>query len=490
MDSMLLSKLTCLNTTQKAALQHGNILTISDLVLLTTTDVGKRCKLKPRDAESIVTAVYNSIQLVPQTLDDPLIRKDEVFTTGDETLDVALGGGVRTGMLWEVVGQSAAGKTQLSLQLSLFVQLSRDQGGLSGAACLISTSWTLPTNRIVEIIDAHPALSPTSCNLSNIHTLKAPSIPSLLYVLSDTLPAFIHAKATQPHSKPVKLIIIDALTELFHSTAKTSADSLSQRSKSIGQISTQLHTLARKHGIAVVVLNEVSDAFNKPNDADRGQSGDVLYKDQAQWFGRADFIPGEDVKEAALGLVWANQINARIMLSRTQRLRQLSDIDTRAIKRRKLDHGSSSFNSNQGDDDSTVRIRRLSVIFSSVGRPCSLDYIITKQGVVSLGEEYFVSEEDLAQRAIPPPADDIPLQGSHPSSQLHPSFTPEDQLAIMGVLPSDDAQHPSSEGPEAENGPQDEEQDDEWDQYWKSVEGDDDLYNKLDVDALSSSPPH
>lgn len=35
-------------------------------------------------------------------LEGPL---DELFSTGDTTLDQALGGGIRTGMLWEIVGE-------------------------------------------------------------------------------------------------------------------------------------------------------------------------------------------------------------------------------------------------------------------------------------------------------------------------------------------------------------------------------------------------
>lgn len=30
---------------------------------------------------------------------------DELFTTGDEILDASLGGGLRTGLVWEVVGE-------------------------------------------------------------------------------------------------------------------------------------------------------------------------------------------------------------------------------------------------------------------------------------------------------------------------------------------------------------------------------------------------
>jgi DNA repair protein RAD57 len=35
-------------------------------------------------------------------LTEPL---DDIFSTGDTTLDQALGGGIRTGMLWEIVGE-------------------------------------------------------------------------------------------------------------------------------------------------------------------------------------------------------------------------------------------------------------------------------------------------------------------------------------------------------------------------------------------------
>ncbi|KAF9653174.1 hypothetical protein BDM02DRAFT_3070359, partial [Thelephora ganbajun] len=54
------------------------------------------------------------------------------LTTGDATLDHALGGGILTGMVWEFVGESASGKTQLAMQLSLLVQLPPELGGLSG----------------------------------------------------------------------------------------------------------------------------------------------------------------------------------------------------------------------------------------------------------------------------------------------------------------------------------------------------------------------
>lgn len=44
----------------------------------------------------------------PKCLADIEIQKDEVFTTGDEEFDKALGGGIRTGSVWEIVGQRYA----------------------------------------------------------------------------------------------------------------------------------------------------------------------------------------------------------------------------------------------------------------------------------------------------------------------------------------------------------------------------------------------
>ena len=49
-------------------------------------------------------------------------------------MDSQLAGGVLVPGVTELSGVSAAGKTQLCLQLSLVVQLAKGQGGLSGGS--------------------------------------------------------------------------------------------------------------------------------------------------------------------------------------------------------------------------------------------------------------------------------------------------------------------------------------------------------------------
>lgn len=54
------------------------------------------------------------------------------LSTGCPLLDKALHGGLLVPGVTEIAGTSAAGKTQLCLQLCLTVQLPREKGGLEG----------------------------------------------------------------------------------------------------------------------------------------------------------------------------------------------------------------------------------------------------------------------------------------------------------------------------------------------------------------------
>ncbi|KAK0210512.1 P-loop containing nucleoside triphosphate hydrolase protein [Desarmillaria ectypa] len=363
----------------------GNYLTPDDVLLAPPEELARRCRVSPLEAKRIVEILFKDDLCGIQTLQELVHERERKFTTGDEHLDHALGGGIRTGMLWEVVGESAAGKTQLALQLSLLVQIPPRLGGLLGSTCYLTTSSVLPTARLLNILDAHPLLSPSLCGLQDVHTMSCPTIPVLIHILSSTLPQFVDSKNADSAAKPVKLLVIDALGELFHTTDKTTTKTLVQRSRDIAEVSSLLHILSGKYEIAVLVLNEVVDAFDRePVEAN---DNSVSYSDQSRWFGRADSIPGEDRKEASLGLVWANQVNARIQLSRTSRRRYLQN--SFAEKRLKLDVSGAAGTSRVAgsETDQATLIRRLSIIFSSVSSPASLDYIVGPAGISVLPDD-------------------------------------------------------------------------------------------------------
>ncbi|KAL6309117.1 P-loop containing nucleoside triphosphate hydrolase protein [Sparassis latifolia] len=481
MEARSLLTVTSLSGDDRTALKKGNILTVADLMLTSPGDLVKKCRFSLNEAQKIVDLVCRELAHQPRMLEDVVEEGEEKFTTGDLRLDETLGGGIRPGMLWEVVGESAAGKTQLALQLCLMVQLPLELGGLSGSACILTTSAHLPTTRLIEIADTHALLSSTHCGLSDIHTIKTPEIPILLHVLSTTLPTFISQQASRDGAKPVKLLIVDALTELFHSDSKTSKHTLFERSKNLSEISALLYDLTRRHRLAVLVLNEVIDVFGATLEADAGFTGDMLYRDQARFFGRADSVPGEERKEAALGLVWANQVNARIMMSRTGRTRHI-DVSNLASSRRKRRRLEDASDGAQRVGDLPMFVRRLSVIFSCVALPASLDYVVCDQGIVTVPEEPAFPEPPRAvstESVIAPGPTATPAQTPYDVSPYDVGLiSGNPKLVDSNARPAEDA-GPAAESIEAEDGPRADE--DEWDQYWKDADMDDSLYRHVDT---------
>lgn len=300
---------------------------------------------------------------------------------------------------------SGAGKTQLALQLSLLVQLPVEQGGLNGSACYLTTSASLPTTRLIQLLHEHPLLAGSGCTLDNIQTSATKSVSSLLHALSDILPASI--SAAKARSTPLKLLIIDSLADVVLEDAKISTATLADRSRNLSAIAAQLHALAATHQLAVVAINRVTDVWERRPDADLGFPGELIYADHARLFGRAEAHDGASSKKsAALGLVWANQVNARIMLSRTERRHHYSDPLDRHHRHRRHQsqpHGTTAVaapvahvgldrkrpREDEDEDDATqvAGVRRLAVVFSSVGAPASVDFIVTSRGVELLAED-------------------------------------------------------------------------------------------------------
>jgi DNA repair protein RAD57 len=266
------------------------------------------------------------------------------------------------------------------LQLSLLVQLPVAQGGLDGSACYLTTSASLPTPRLVELLHEHPLLASSHCKLDNIQTCATKTVPSLLHALSEVLPASIDtAKA---RTKPLKLLVIDSLADLLLEDTKTSSTTLSERSRNLSAIAVQLHALAATHQLAVIALNRVTDVWERRPDADTGRPGELLYDHQARIFGRAS---EGGSKSAALGLVWANQVNARIMLARTERRHVIPGAASHHDRKRlRVENARGARGAVRADD---IVVRSLTVIFSTVCAPTSIDFLVTSRGVQTLADD-------------------------------------------------------------------------------------------------------
>lgn len=84
---------------------------------------------------------------------DLLKRKVTRFTSGCEAVDKLLGGGVRTGVITEFAGEFRTGKTNLSSQAAVTVQLPKEKGGLGAGAAYIDTEGSFRAERVRKIAE-------------------------------------------------------------------------------------------------------------------------------------------------------------------------------------------------------------------------------------------------------------------------------------------------------------------------------------------------
>jgi DNA repair protein RAD57 len=295
---------------------------------------------------------------------------------------------------------------------------------------------------LIELLHEHPLLVGSHCNLDNIQTSVTKSVDSLLYALSEVLPALM--RAANARSMPLKLLVIDSLAELLLED-KVSTATLADRSRNLSAIAAQLHALATTRQLAVLAINRVTDVWDRRADADPGLPGELIYAEHAKIFGRAEGAS----KSAALGLVWANQINARIMLARTERRRALPARESsRDRKRQRAEDGAPVVRT----DD--VVVRRLSVVFSAVCAPAEVDFIIAFRGVESC-------DDDVEPPGAPGPAALSTTTLALVTNIAHPPLAEVSPLDVGSVV--SDLRPP--QGDEPVIGPEE----DEEDAYWRDV---------------------
>ena len=326
---------------------------------------------------------------------------------------------------------SAAGKSHFCLSLAIAAQipaLTKRPGG----AMFLTSEREIATDRLYELADHFLAthdprgrldadslldnvLSSIVTDIALLeHTLMY-KVPYILRKRAGTGPARLLGKTgedTGGEGNPIRVLIIDSITALIRGADSTYANSssigLAERSRYLCAVSDRLKALAVEFNLAVVVINQVSDVFTRlpmpstPTGQPAtqqlsqfytdGPEPPMLYATQSRWFsGQTETLK----KEASLGIVWANAINTRIMLSRTGRRRMVDprDLSKRPKRRRgeveEDDAVPSAIAPLPVVDESTpMLIRRAHVVFCPFAPVATIDYIITPTGVHSIPDSY------------------------------------------------------------------------------------------------------
>ncbi|XP_074267675.1 DNA repair protein XRCC3 homolog [Silene latifolia] len=245
-----------------------------------------------------------STLLTPQN--NPILTQK--LTLNCPILDCFLAGGIPTNSITEIVAESGSGKTQLCLQLLLSAQLPPSRGGLSASSLYLYTEFPFPDRRLRQLASSFTQSSNTHFvnlsydPLSNVLVQGVHDADQLFDVLLK-LDSFLVRRNVGRW--PVRLIVIDSIAALFRSEFENTPKDLKRRSSFFFKIAGRLRELADKFGLAVVVTNQVVDYVG--NDAISGlRIGNLgcLY------------TSGRRVC-AALGLAWANCVNTRLFISRS-----------------------------------------------------------------------------------------------------------------------------------------------------------------------------
>lgn len=164
---------------------------------------------------------------------------------------------------------SATGKSQFLLHLLLSVQLPPPVG-LSRRALYISTESPLPTNRLQQLLETHPAFvtipsDVTPPSLDNVISLNAIDLETQDHVIKYQLPVAVA-------SYDIGLVVIDSVTWNYRGEYSLDSGGMASRAGELVNLGRMLRDLAVKEDLAVVVANQVLDRFD--------DLGDDFYVDQ------------------------------------------------------------------------------------------------------------------------------------------------------------------------------------------------------------------
>jgi DNA repair protein RadA len=211
-----------------------------------------------------------------------LERREQIgkLTWGVGEVDELLGGGVETQSITEVYGEFGAGKSQVTHQLAVNVQLPSEHGGLEGSAIFVDSEDTFRPERIEQMLlglpdeviadtmvfhgvaeegDADPTDETLEealieSVLDKIHVAKAFNSNHQILLAEKAQEI---ASESQDEEFPVRLLCVDSLTAHFRAEY-VGRGSLAERQQKLNK---HLHDLMRVgdlNNTAVLVTNQVS----------------------------------------------------------------------------------------------------------------------------------------------------------------------------------------------------------------------------------------
>ncbi|PSP58641.1 DNA repair and recombination protein RadA [Halobacteriales archaeon QH_8_67_36] len=257
---------------------YQGIAVASPSELSNTADIGES------SASDIINAARDAADIGGfETGAAVLERREQIgkLSWGVDEVDELLGGGVETQSITEVYGEFGAGKSQVTHQLAVNVQLPAEHGGLEGSAIFIDSEDTFRPERIEQMVEGqadevledmmrlHGIVGEDEAADATEDELMADLVESVLdkihvaKAFNSNHQILLAEKAqeiasnTQDDEFPVRLLAVDSLTAHFRAEY-VGRGQLADRQQKLNK---HLHDLMRVgdlNNTAVIVTNQVA----------------------------------------------------------------------------------------------------------------------------------------------------------------------------------------------------------------------------------------
>ncbi|UCG03721.1 MAG: DNA repair and recombination protein RadA [Candidatus Heimdallarchaeota archaeon] len=237
-------------------LQEAGFSTLESIATVSIGELMALGGLGEKTAGKIIQAARDKLGYGFVTADVILETRRNMLraTTGADTLDDLLNGGIETGSITELYGEFRTGKTQLAHQLCVTCQLPPALGGFNNddnnpISCIyIDTEGTFRPERIVSMTTRFGSDLDVQMVLKHIFHGRAYN--------SDHQMVLVENIIKDAPSKNVKLVIVDSLIAHFRAEF-VGRGTLAARQQKLNQHLHSLLKLAEVSNVAVIVTNQV-----------------------------------------------------------------------------------------------------------------------------------------------------------------------------------------------------------------------------------------
>ena len=214
-----------------------------------------------------------------------LIADSDSTPEDPNIVDALLGRGIETNCITEIHGEFGAGKSQMTHQLCVNVQLAEEYGGMRRGSMFIDTEDTFRPERIDDMVrglddeilenelehrgieggvdDEEALTNLVESFLDNIHTAKAYNSNHQIALADKNAMQLADDLSEDPNSMNIGLVVVDSLTAHFRAEY-VGRGTLAKRQQLLSGHLNDLDKLSDVHNCAVVYTNQVTanpDAF-------------------------------------------------------------------------------------------------------------------------------------------------------------------------------------------------------------------------------------